>query len=161
MSGVDEMNVIDTRFRTVLSRLDAGGRILKVGQTVATDFEIGGLMKRHDGDRALLFEHVRGHNVPVIGNLLASRANCEAAFGLDYKKIRDAMQRAVAAPIPPCHVSQAACQERTFTDQFDLGNQLPVLTHAPGDAGRFITAGVVVVKDPSPESITRRTTACS
>ena len=129
--------------------MDAAGRILKVRQRVDTEYEIGGLMKRYDGDLALLFEHVNGYDVPVIGNLLASRANCEAAFGLDYRAIRDCMQRAVASPMPPCLLTgRGACQEIAFTTGIDLEKTLPVLTHAPGDAGKYITAGVVIVKDP-------------
>ena len=31
---------------------------------------------------------------------------------------------------------------------FDVRRMLPALLHAPGDSGRFITAGVVVVRDP-------------
>jgi 2,5-furandicarboxylate decarboxylase 1 len=145
------MKPLDTRFRSVLQRMDAAERILKVRQPVDIEYEIAGLMKRYDGDLALLFENVQGYSHPVIGNLLASRANCETAFGLDYKQIRDCMQRAVAEPIPPCQTrDRPACQDTIFTDQqsIDLGRCLPVLTHAPGDAGRFITAGVVIVKDP-------------
>jgi 2,5-furandicarboxylate decarboxylase 1 len=143
------VNVIDTGFRTVLARLDAGGRMLKVHQNVDPEFEVAGLMKRYDGDLALLFDHVEGYPMPVIGNLLASRANCEAAFGLDYKAIRDCMQRAVAAPIGPCtSAGPGACHEVVITDGIDLGRCLPVLSHAPGDAGKYITAGVVVVRDP-------------
>ncbi len=138
----------DTSFRTALRRLDAAGRLVKVRREVDTAYEVAGLMKRYDGDRALLFERVSGSSMPVVGNLIASRANCEAAFGMDYRQLRGAMQRALETPIPPREIARGTCQEVVLTEGIDLAGALPVLLHAPGDAGRFITAGVVIVRDP-------------
>ena len=39
------------------------------------------------------------------------------------------------------------------TNGFDIGSLLPVLFHTSGDAGRFITAGVVIVRDPDTERV--------
>jgi 2,5-furandicarboxylate decarboxylase 1 len=139
---------LDLRFRTAIRRMIACGRIARVGRTVDTDLELAGLMKRHDGDRALLFDRVAGHEMPVVGNLLASPANVEAAFGTDRHGIRGAMRRAITAPIPPAVADVAPAQDIEITEGIDLGGLLPALTHAPGDSGRFITAGVVIVRDP-------------
>jgi 2,5-furandicarboxylate decarboxylase 1 len=139
---------LDLRFRTALRRMIAAGRIARVGRTVDTNLELAGLMKRHDGDRALLFDHIAGCDTPVIGNLLASPANVEAAFGTDRHGIRRSMRQAISAPIPPAVGDAAPSQEIEITTAIELGVLLPVLTHAPGDSGRFITAGVVIVRDP-------------
>lgn len=140
--------VVDTGFRAALRRLDAAGRLIKVQRPVDTAYEVAGLMKRYDGDRALLFENVLGSSVPIVGNLIASPANCEVAFGTDFHGLRAAMERAMSAPIPPREVAEGACQEVVIKDGIDIGGSLPVLLHAPGDAGPFITAGVVIVRDP-------------
>jgi 2,5-furandicarboxylate decarboxylase 1 len=139
---------VDTSFRAALRRLDAAGRLLKVRREVSTSCEVAALMKRYDGDRALFFEHVAGYSMPIVGNLIASQANCEAAFGMDFHGLRASMERAIGAPIPPREVSVGSCQEVVVTDGIDLEKMLPVLQHTPGDAGRFITSGVVVVRDP-------------
>ena len=139
---------LDLRFRTALERMAAAGRIATVTRTCSADLEIAGLMKRHDGDRALWFASVPGTSMPVVGNFLASPANVEAAFALDRYAIRTAMQRAITDPIEPEFVTDAPSQTVRITDAIELGELLPVLKHAPGDAGRFITAGVVIVRDP-------------
>jgi 2,5-furandicarboxylate decarboxylase 1 len=139
---------LDLRFRSALERLEAAGRVTHVTREVSTDLEIAGLMKRHDGDRALLFERVAGHRMKVLGNFLASPANAEAALGLDRRGIRERMRCAIAAPVAPMEVRSGPCQEVTKTSGIDLGKDLPVLRHSPGDAGRFVTAGVVIVRDP-------------
>lgn len=142
------MSGLDLRFRTALARVEKAGRVTHVRREVSTDLEVAGLMKRHDGDRALLFERVAGHTMPVLGNFLASASNVEAAFGLDRRGIRAQMRAALAAPISPRRVDRGACQEVVRTAGIDLGRDLPVLRHSSGDAGRFITAGVVIVRDP-------------
>jgi 2,5-furandicarboxylate decarboxylase 1 len=140
--------VLDLRFRTALGRLATAGRLISVRRPVDPDLEVAGLMKHHDGDRALLFESVKGTTMPVLGNFLASPANVEAAFGLDRDGIRSAMERAITSPVPPVVVDRAPSQQHRITHDVDLGTLLPVLKHAPGDSGRFITSGVVVVRDP-------------
>jgi 2,5-furandicarboxylate decarboxylase 1 len=144
----DALGVLDLRFRTALQRMAAAGRVDAVTRAVDPHLEVAGLMKRHDGDRALLFEHVRGAAMPVLGNFLASPANVEAAFGMDRDGIRAAMSRAITAPVAPEVVGTGPAQEVQITSDIDLGGLLPVLQHAPGDSGRFITSGVVLVRDP-------------
>ena len=86
--------------------------------------------------------------VPVIGNLLCSRENCEAAFGVDFREIRNFVDRAMGEPIPPRLVSKAPAQEIVLREGFDIRKIVPALFHAPGDGGHFITAGIVIVRDP-------------
>ena len=45
-------------------------------------------------------------------------------------------------------VEKAPAQEHVHTDDIDLGRMLPALHHTAADAGRYITAGIVIVRDP-------------
>jgi 2,5-furandicarboxylate decarboxylase 1 len=110
--------------------------------------EIAGIMKRLDGGPALLFTNVEGYDVPVVGNLLACQENCEAAFGIDFRSIRNFVARALGAPQPPVLIENAPVQECVHRENFDLGAMLPILHHTADDSGRFITAGIVIVRDP-------------
>lgn len=139
---------LDTGFRSALRRLQAAGRIRTFPGEADTEFQIAGMMKKLDGGPALLFPKVRGHAMPVLGNLISSRENCEAAFGTDYLGIREFVARAFGNPVPPVLVAQAPVHENVRTEGFDLGRDLPILRHTDGDSGRFITAGIVVVQDP-------------
>ena len=139
---------LDTGFRNALARLRAAGRIRTLDREADPDYEIASIMKRLDGAEALLFPKVKGHRLPVLGNLLCSQANCEAAFGVGYREIRQFVARALGNPIPPQRVAAASCQEHVHRDGFDIGRMLPVLRHTQSDSGRFITAGIVVVQDP-------------
>jgi 2,5-furandicarboxylate decarboxylase 1 len=141
-------DILDTRFRSALERLAEGGRLSAYTAPIDTDLAIAGTLKKHDGGPALMFTAVNGYDIPVIGNLLCCQPNCEAAFNLNFRGIRDAVGRALSAPIPPVVVPKAAAQENIQTEAIDIAATLPVLFHTAEDAGRFITAGVVIVRDP-------------
>ncbi|MEP9380022.1 UbiD family decarboxylase [Aquabacter sp. CN5-332] len=141
-------NTPDTGFRPALSRLAADGRIHAFQGEADPHLQIASLMKKLDGKEVLLFPKVKGHGTPVVGNLLSCRENCESAFGRDFNGIREMIARALAEPMPPELVTKAPVQEVVMTSGFDLGEMLPALFHAPKDGGRYITAGIVVVRDP-------------
>lgn len=140
--------ILDTRFRSALERLAKSDRVLTYEKSADPHLEIAAILKKLDGKQALLFPSVKGTKIPVIGNLLSSKENCEAAFGLDFNGIRGLVQRAMGGPLPPEIVKDAPVQEVVLRTGFDVTKLLPALFHAPNDAGRYITAGVVVVKDP-------------
>jgi 2,5-furandicarboxylate decarboxylase 1 len=56
--------------------------------------------------------------------------------------------RGLAGSIAPVVVEDGPCRQVCVLDDIDLGTLLPALTHAEGDAGRFITGGVVLARHP-------------
>ncbi len=140
--------VLDTRFRSALDRMAAAGRLAHYTAPVDPHLEVAAIMKKLDGGPALLFGKVDGYDTPVVGNLLSCRENCEAAFGIDFNSIREFIGRALGQPKPPVLVERAPAQQHVHTKDIDLARMLPVLQHTAADAGRFITAGIVIVRDP-------------
>jgi 2,5-furandicarboxylate decarboxylase 1 len=140
--------VLDTRFRSALARMAMHGRLRAYTARADAHLEIAAIMKKLDGGPALLFTDVAGYAIPVVGNLLSCQPNCEAAFGMDFNGIRDFIGRALGSPQPPVLVEKAPAQEHVHTADIDLPAMLPALHHTAADAGRFVTAGIVVVRDP-------------
>jgi 2,5-furandicarboxylate decarboxylase 1 len=141
-------NTPDIGFRSALARLAERGRIQTYQGEADPHLQVAAFMKKLDGKEALLFPKVKGYDIPIIGNLLSSRENCEAAFGVDFNGIRDMIGRALADPVPPALVKSAPVHEVVVTEGIDIAKLLPALFHAPKDAGRYVTAGIVVVRDP-------------
>jgi 2,5-furandicarboxylate decarboxylase 1 len=140
--------VLDTRFRSALGRMAERGRLAAYTAPADPHLEVAAIMKKLDGGPALVFTSVDGYPMPVVGNLLACQANCEAAFGIGFAGIREFITRALGAPQPPVMVEKAPAQERVHITGIDLGRVLPALHHTAADAGRFVTAGIVIVRDP-------------
>src|SRR5262245_7765186 len=141
-------SVLDTRFRSALGRMADQGRLQTYSAPVDINLEIAGLMKKLDGGPAVLFSKVNGYEMPVIGNLLSCQANVEAAFGIDFRGVREFVGRALGDPKPPVLVEQGPAQERVHRKDIDLGKMLPALHHTAADAGRYLTAGIVIAQDP-------------
>ena len=152
MTNTPLPNMLDTSFRGALKRLIHADRMKVFNAPVASHLELAAIMKRMDGNQAILFPSVMPVcapvPIPVIGNILASQENCEAAFGVDFKTIRAFVGKALQEQIAPVLVEDAPVQARIIRDHIDLRTILPVLHHTPSDSGRFITAGIVIVRDP-------------
>jgi 2,5-furandicarboxylate decarboxylase 1 len=145
---ISNSEVLDTSFRASLDRMVEHGRLEAYTAPIDSNLAVAGVLKKRDGGPALMFTAVDDYDVPVVGNLLCCQPNCEAAFGIDFRGIRTAVGRALSSPIPPTVVETAAAQQHVHTDNIDVARMLPVLFHTAEDAGRFITAGIVIVRDP-------------
>src|SRR6476619_1533632 len=147
-STMSNSGVLDTRFRSALERMAVQGRLNAYIAPIDPHLEVAAVMKKLDGGPALLFSAVDGYDMPVVGNLLSCQANCEAAFGIDFNGIREFVGRALGSPQPPVLVEKAPAQAHLHTDDIDLARMLPALHHTAADAGRYRTAGIVIVRDP-------------
>lgn len=147
--GNREGGRVDTSFRSALGRLDQAGQLRKVSKPVSVDHEIAGLMKSYDGDEALYFPDVVGYEWPVVGNVFASSKNCQICFDTDIHGLRKTMSAAIEQEVMPEIVDgDIPAQEIVYEGDFDLAELIPALSHSLDDAGRFITAGVIIAKDP-------------
>ncbi|MGI9411125.1 MAG: UbiD family decarboxylase [Hyphomicrobiaceae bacterium] len=133
--------------RSWLSHLESGNRleILKTGAKLA--FEIAGIANRWDGRRATLFPRPGNADGIVVSGLLSSRAWMAEALGVSEAQLLQHFQEAVENPLPWVEVAEPACQE-VIHDNPDLTHLLPIPTHNEHDSGAYITAGLVIVRNP-------------
>jgi len=96
----------------------------------------------------LIFHNVEGADMPVVTSLFSSRARIAYAMGTTPDQLHSHWSAISRALIPPNEVQEGVSQEVCLLgDEADARN-LPVLAHFQQDAGRYITAGVIVAKDP-------------
>src|SRR5262249_59736200 len=96
----------------------------------------------------LLFEHIAGHDMPIVANVVASRRALAFALGVGEEALAAEYARRIKEPIKPVVLADASFREHVVTGEaLDLGC-LPVPYYFPGDAGRYLTAGMLVARDP-------------
>lgn len=134
--------------RSYLADLDGVGQLARVTKEVDPRHEIAGVMLKaaQQAKPALLFENVKGHSIPVAANLCASRERLAIALGTSAERARNVYRERISRPLPVQAVSSGPCQEVTHSS-VDL-MLLPIITAHELDAGPYITAGVIIVKDP-------------
>lgn len=158
--------------RHFIETLEAKGQLVRVREEVDPYLEITEITDRVSKAEgpALLFENVKGSDIPVLINMFGSHERTRLAFEVnEYDDIGREIMRFLEMPtgsasilgklkqLPklaelgsflPKTVSKAPCQEVVLTGgEVDL-DKFPILTCWPQDGGRFITLPLVFTKDP-------------
>jgi len=156
--------------------LEARGELIRVSHTVSPELEITEIVDRVSKgpptrNKALLFEDVLGHEIPVLINMFGNanrmawalhvddledlRHNLAALVDLQLprglggamKRGRALLDALRAAGLRPRRVGRALVQEIVETDSASL-DTIPILTCWPEDGGPFITLPQVVTQHP-------------
>ena len=137
--------------REFLKVLEEEHELQKIKVEVDPKHELGAICKIHNerpNSPALLFENVKGHTIPVVGQLLASDRRVALALGLSQENVFNETVQRASNPIAPKLVSKGVSQDVVFEGvDVDL-TKLPLCTNNPRDGGPYITAGHVIIKDP-------------
>ncbi len=152
-----------------VSELEKNGELKRVKTEVDSDLEIAEILRRemYSKGSAILFENVKGYDMPVLGNAFGSMKRLEIALEMtDFTEIGQRIADMTKMDIPsgflnkikklpelskmassfPKAETSGPVTEITSSDaSFD---DLPILKSWPNDAGRFITLGLVATKHP-------------
>ena len=150
-----------------LAELKAKGLLVTVDRQIDKDSELHALVRwqfvgglKEEERKAFLFTNIvdgkgRKYDMPVVvGALAANRAVYSVGMDAPVEKIQDKWDHAIAHPIAPRVVTEAACHEVVHTGKDLLGEGrglgiLPIPISTPGfDSAPTLTAANVVTKDP-------------
>jgi len=140
-------------WREFLAQLDSDypGEIIRIKEEISPEYEVTAFVMEHEKKKSypvMVFDHVQGKSFPVLANLLATRERLALALGVKTENLSREFASRIANRIPARVLPEAPFYANSRSgDHLDL-SQLPVLTHFPIDAGPYITAGLVVAKDP-------------
>lgn len=163
--------------RAFIAALEKQGELVRIKVPVSAELEISEITDRVSKgpaaqNKALLFERVKGYDVPVLVNALGSASRMALALGVDNldelatnlgtlikpelpKGLGQMLNRAGdywgalrSIGLGPNIVKQAPVQEVILEgDAVDLG-RLPILQCWPKDGGRYVTMTTVISRDP-------------
>jgi 4-hydroxy-3-polyprenylbenzoate decarboxylase len=160
--------------RGFIKQLEQRGQLRRISAVVDSDLEIAEIANRmlQRGGPGLLFENVKGSPYPVAINLLGTVERVCWAMNMESPQELETLGKKLALlyqPRPPKKVSQAIdlgkvlfdvlrakpdrdlfppCQQVVVKgDDVDL-TTLPMLRVYPGDAGKVMTLGLMITKDP-------------
>lgn len=136
-----------TTLRGWLDRLASDDRLAVIRSGVGLRFEVAAIAKHFEGRRAVLFPKPDGRPVPVVSGIVAARAWIAEAMGVEESGLLPRFEAASNAPLACRHVETAPAQE-IIHDTVDLARLLPLPTHNELDSGPYITAGLVITRNP-------------
>jgi 2,5-furandicarboxylate decarboxylase 1 len=133
--------------RTFLEACRKAGEVLEIKRAVDPVRELGAVLRACEkAEKAAYFHGVKGFDVPVVGGMLSSQNRIALALECSLADVGMRMAAATEKPVGFEVQSKGPCQE-VEVKKPDLG-KWPIPTHSPLDAGAFITAGVVIARDP-------------
>lgn len=136
-----------TTLRDWLDHLAARDRLAVIRPETSLRFELAAIAKRLDGQKATLFPRPSGHPMPVISGLVSDRQWIAEAMGVESSEVLARFQEAVLNPLPWKEVKNAPAQEVVHRN-VDLGKQLPLPIHNEFDSAAYITAGLLISRNP-------------
>jgi len=125
--------------------------VVRVGEPVSLEFDVQAIaleLERRRRFPILLFENVRGHAMPIISNVMASRRVFSFALGVEEAQLPVEYSRRLTQYVKPEIVHEPPFRHTILRGaEVDLG-RLPIPTYFPGDGGPYITAAMTVAKNP-------------
>ena len=135
--------------RRWLAHLAKTDRLAVVKEKAPLEHRLAAIAKRLDGSKAALFPQTDGPAMPVVSGFISRRAWIAEAMGVKESELLACFRHAAENPLPWQEVerSSAPCQT-VVLENIDLLAQLPIPTHSEHDSGPYITAGLVIARNP-------------
>ena len=155
--------------RDFIEELEKHGELKRVKTGVDPNLEIAEIMRRsmYTNGPAILFEDVKGYDMPVLGNAFGSMSRLEIGLEMTdfteighriadmtkmdiptglFGKIKKLPELSkMTASFPKAQTSGPVTEITSTSASFD---DLPILKSWPDDAGKFITLGLVATAHP-------------
>src|SRR6266404_7706734 len=126
------------------------GEVIRVAESVSLEEDVMALVLEYERRRRypiIVFDRIAGHEIPIVGNVLASRRALAFALGVDERGVAAEYARRIKDHVKPVVVPDPPFRHRVLTGpSLDL-TRLPIPRYFPGDAGRYLTAGMLVARD--------------
>lgn len=155
-----------------VNALEKTGQLKKIKTTVSVDLEVAEILRRlmyKTNQPAVLFENVEGYKYPILGNAFGSIDRLKLALDLDdfteigeriammtrmrvpssiFGKLKMLPKLSEMADYSPRLIDSGPVNEVILTGNQASLDLLPITKSFPLDAGRFITFGITVTKNP-------------
>src|SRR5438445_687940 len=127
------------------------GEVIRVAEPVSIEEDVMALVLEYERRRRspiLMFERIAGYDMPIVCNVVASRRALAFALGVDERGLAAEYARRIKDHVKPVVVPDPPFRHRTVTGPaMDLA-KLPIPRYFPDDAGRYLTAGMRVAREP-------------
>lgn len=131
--------------RGFLEILEEKSKVMRIKDEVSVKYEVARIIREHPKD-TIIFENVKEYDIRIISGICNTREKIAQAISVNVPEIRGRIIEAMENPLPLEKIQNA-------TDNFHVSkkanlSELPIPTYYKNDGGPYITAGVIIAKDP-------------
>jgi 2,5-furandicarboxylate decarboxylase 1 len=131
--------------RKFLNVLENDFNVKYIDEEVSTKFEVSTILREHKKD-VVIFKNIKESGMGIISGICNSREKIARSISSTVPEITSRIVEATENPIPVDKV-ETVSKNFEVSEKPDL-SKLPVPTYYKKDGGPYITAGVIIAKDP-------------
>ena len=130
-----------------MSRLieEINDEIIEIKEEISTEYEITKILKKHPHD-TLIFTNIKDSDMNIISGICNTRQKIAKSIGTTVDKITENI---IEATNNPTRINNIKNYDEIYPNNEEANlDKIPILKHYPKDKGKYITAGIIIAKDP-------------
>lgn len=135
--------------RSTLDFLRERNLLLECNREVDHIYEMGAVLSYFSNKQPILFNKIKNNPLSSIGALYGDREIIYSLLGINHENRIERFMDALVNPKPYKVVNTGPVKENIIKRNIDLPKMFPINKFQEKDSSSFITAGVMVVKDPT------------
>jgi len=131
--------------REFLNTIKSDYKVVNIEEEISTKYEVTKILKEHDKE-VVIFKNIKDSEIGIISGICNTREKIACSISSTVPEITSRIVEATENPTPISEIENISKNFQTSTDP-DL-TKLPIPTYYQKDGGAYITAGVIIAKDP-------------
>ena len=131
--------------RDFLKAIENDFKVINIEDEISTKYEVSKILKQHDKE-VVIFKNIKESEMGIISGICNTREKIARSISTTVPKITSRIVEATENPTPIEKIENTTKNFQTSMDA-DL-TKLPVPTYYQKDGGAYLTAGVIIAKDP-------------
>lgn len=131
--------------REFLGILEEEFNVIKIEDEISTKYEVAKVLREHPKD-VIIFENIKESDMKIISGICNTREKIARGISVTVPQITQKIMEATGNPIPIDGIESV--KKNYITQKEPNLGEIPVPTYYKKDGGAYITAGVVIAKDP-------------
>lgn len=134
--------------RNVIEKLSNMNELMFCNTEVDPVFELGAVLKYFRNKKPIIFNNIKNSKIKIAGGLYGDRDIFYKLLNVDKENRLFRFMDAIANPKPYKIASSGPVKENIIKANIDIPKMFPIPKFQEKDISNFITAGILVVKDP-------------
>ena len=131
--------------REFLKILEKDFKVINIEKEISTKYEVSKILKQYDKE-VVIFKNIKESEMGIISGICNTREKIARSISVSVPQITSKIVEATENPTP---IEKFEKVDQNFKTTMDADlTRLPVPTYYKKDGGAYLTAGVIIAKDP-------------
>ncbi|WP_394866762.1 UbiD family decarboxylase [Paraclostridium bifermentans] len=134
--------------RFTLDKLEKSGYLKTCKKRVDKEFELGAVLRYFDNEVPIVFKNIKNYDTDLVGGVYGNRKIFNDLMDVNEENRIYKFMDAIANPKSYKEVKSGPIAQNIITKNIYINKLFPIPTSHEKDSSNFITAGMLIIKDP-------------